>query len=723
NLSETKNFNNFKTIDWLNDEIHQSSLNNHTATANNSNIISDVDNLSNNNARVINWWVNFKHSSKNWFILTVIGMIIGIIAASLNLITNFLNDLKFGYCSNHFYLNKSFCCWGESEISCSNWVSYSNPEHYSVLNAISSFLIYLVFSLLFGLIASILVKYIAPFAAGSGISEVKCIVAGFNMNQFLNFKTFLIKSITLPLAIASGLSIGKEGPTVHYAACVGNFVSKFINSDNSNNNFINFNDLKEYITAATAAGVAVAFGAPIGGVLFSLEEISSIFQISTMWKSYFCALIATGILSLINPFRTGQLVLFEIKYNENWKFFEVPIFILLGVFGGIYGLVISKFNKKFIKFRQTYLKNLEIQEILFLILITSTICYFNQFLKKDLTETIEVLFQQCSNDSDSKETDEWSHFVCNFPNLKKFEKFKITSSLFLAIIFRMVLIIISYGCKIPCGIFIPSMAVGATFGRFIGNIIEEIYSNYPNLKIFNNCLPDEKCIIPGTYAYIGAGATLSGITNLTLTCVIIMFELTGALRYIIPTMISIGITRTIIDKYGNGGIADQMIKFNGLPFIDPKEEHNFHNLEVYKIFNNNLGPNETVKGMKLKEINKILKKFDFKTFPIIEIKIDSASKEKIPNDNFNTELLSLNAECVFNNHIPDNSIGIYNNENREVIDFSNKVNFSNITIDIVTSLESLCEIFYKIGPRMIFLIDKGKFISLLTRKDILRIEY
>ena len=70
---------------------------------------------------------------------------------------------------------------------------------------------------------------------------------------------------------------------------------------------------------------------------------------------------------------------------------------------------------------------------------------------------------------------------------------------------------------------------------------------------------------------LGAAAGLCGITDLTVTVVIIMFELTGALRYIIPTMIVVAITKSINDKWGKGGIADQMIKFNGLPLIDSKE--------------------------------------------------------------------------------------------------------------------------------------------------------
>lgn len=119
---------------------------------------------------------------------------------------------------------------------------------------------------LFAFTSARLVKSFAPYAAGSGISEIKCIIAGFVMKGFLGSWTLLIKSICLPLAIASGLSVGKEGPSVHYAVCTGNVISRFFGKYKRN-----AAKTREILSACAAAGVAVAFGSPIGGVLFSLE--------------------------------------------------------------------------------------------------------------------------------------------------------------------------------------------------------------------------------------------------------------------------------------------------------------------------------------------------------------------------------------------------------------------------------------------------------------------
>ena len=114
-------------------------------------------------------------------------------------------------------------------------------------------------------------KSFAPYAAGSGISEIKCIIAGFVMKGFLGSKTLFIKSIGLPLSIASGLSVGKEGPSVHYAVCTGNVISRMFDKYKRN-----AAKTREILSASAAAGVGVAFGSPIGGVLFSLEVIHSI---------------------------------------------------------------------------------------------------------------------------------------------------------------------------------------------------------------------------------------------------------------------------------------------------------------------------------------------------------------------------------------------------------------------------------------------------------------
>jgi hypothetical protein len=115
-------------------------------------------------------------------------------------------------------------------------------------------------------ISAIFVKIFANYASGSGIIEIKIILGGFIMNGFLGIQTLLVKSVGLILSVASGLSLGKEGPMVHIACACGNVLSKLFPSYISNGA-----KKREILSASAAAGISVAFGAPIGGVLFSLE--------------------------------------------------------------------------------------------------------------------------------------------------------------------------------------------------------------------------------------------------------------------------------------------------------------------------------------------------------------------------------------------------------------------------------------------------------------------
>ena len=364
-IAEIKRYEDFTTIDWVQDAAREQ-------------------------LRVLGWrrklWESYD-AGQAWLVVTLVGIVIGVNAAALNIITEWLSDVKLGYCTTAFYLNEQFCCWG-AENGCDAWKRWTSfgPANY---------IIYTIFAVLLAFVSAFLVKHYALYAAGSGISEIKCIIAGFVMQGFLGFWTFLIKSICLPLAIASGLSVGKEGPSVHYAVCAGNIVSRYFDKYKRN-----ASKTREILTASAAAGVAVAFGSPIGGVLFSLEEMANYFPLKTLWRSYFCALVATAVLAAMNPFRTGQLVMFSVKYDRDWHFFEIIFFIFLGIFGGLYGAFVIKWNLRAQAFRKKYLSKYAIPEAIILAAATALLCYPNMFLRIDMTEMMEDLFQECEGGHD-----------------------------------------------------------------------------------------------------------------------------------------------------------------------------------------------------------------------------------------------------------------------------------------------------------------------------------
>ncbi|GFZ49454.1 Probable chloride channel protein UM03490-D [Saitozyma sp. JCM 24511] len=394
------------------------------------------------------------------------------------------------------------------------------------------------------------------YAAGSGIPEIKTILSGFVIHGYLGGWTLLTKSVGLALSVASGLSLGKEGPLVHMSSCVGNIVSRL---------FVKFehNEAKrrEVLSAACAAGVAVAFGAPIGGVLFSLEEVSYYFPPKVMWRSFWCAAVAAITLKWLNPFGNGSL--FAVTYTKQYHYWEFGIFILLGVFGGIYGAVFSRLNILWSRHvRQgTWLGRHPIIEVLLVTALTTVVSFLNPYCRMGGTELVASLFAECKPDSSSS-------LCVDRPS----EIYDVIWTVGTALVIKGCLTIVTFGIKLPAGIFIPSLVVGACFGRVVGLFLEYVQSEYPYLNIFDVCT-DTNCIVPGLYAMIGAAATLAGVTRTTVSLAVIVIELTNTLNYVVPVMLSVLVAKTVADGLEKKGIYDLVIDLNGLPYLDSKHEH------------------------------------------------------------------------------------------------------------------------------------------------------
>ncbi|KAK3938790.1 chloride channel [Diplogelasinospora grovesii] len=714
-IAEIKRYEDFSTIDWVQDAAREQ-LRRKARRKRHAGLF-DTGKL--------DWrhrlWESYD-AAQAWIVVTIIGAAIGLNAAFLNIVTEWLSDIKLGYCTTAFYLNENFCCWGEDN-GCADWHrwTYLEPVNY---------IIYILFATAFAFTSATLVKSYAPYAAGSGISEIKCIIAGFVMKGFLGLRTLIIKSIALPLAIGSGLSVGKEGPSVHYAVCTGNVISRLFDKYKRN-----ASKTREILSACAAAGVAVAFGSPIGGVLFSLEEMSSYFPLKTMWRSYFCALVATAVLAAMNPFRTGQLVMFQVKYDRSWHFFEVVFYIIIGIFGGLYGAFVIKWNLRAQAFRKKYLTDYAILEATLLAMATAIVCYPNAFLRIDMTESMEILFLECEGAEDYQGLCEKNHRWGNI------------ISLILATIIRVFFVIISYGCKVPAGIFVPSMAIGASFGRTVGIVVQALHEAYPGSVFFSACQPDVPCITPGTYAFLGAGAALSGIMHITVSVVVIMFELTGALTYILPTMIVVGVTKAVSELTGGkGGIADRMIWFSGFPFLDNKEDHNF-GVPVSQVMITDVVSIPS-SGLPLKAVERLLssRENSYQGFPIVE---DTRSKVLVGYIG-RTELryavdrikrernLNPDTKCTFtpsatqtHNNTAITPItptftvtdGPAHSGGTTVVDFSRYVDTTPVTVHPRLPLETVMELFRKIGPRVILIEYRGQLTGLVTVKDCLKYQF
>jgi chloride channel 3/4/5 len=229
-------------------------------------------------------------------------------------------------------------------------------------------------------------------AAGSGVAEVRVILSGFVLHGFLGVKTLIIKSAALVLSVASGLSLGKEGPFVHIATCIGNIACRLFAKYDRNDG-----KRREVLSAAAAAGVAVAFGAPIGGVLFSLEEVAYFFPAKTLFRTFFCCITAALSLKFLNPYGTNKIVIFEVRYLTDWEFFELLGFAIVGMLGGAVGAIFIKACRSWAKtFRKIkVVKNYPLVEVILVALLTGLVSYWNPYTKVPVAKLLFNLSSAC----------------------------------------------------------------------------------------------------------------------------------------------------------------------------------------------------------------------------------------------------------------------------------------------------------------------------------------
>ena len=146
-----------------------------------------------------------------------------------------MSDLKEGVCPGDFYYDRASCCWLSDQTEpgidhCHLWNNWS--EHLNIGTPAGryalDYVIYVVFAVVMAGLAGLFVVELAPYAAGSGIPEVKTILSGFIIRGYLGAWTLMVKAVGMVLAVGAGLSLGKEGPLVHVASCCGNLFTRCV---------------------------------------------------------------------------------------------------------------------------------------------------------------------------------------------------------------------------------------------------------------------------------------------------------------------------------------------------------------------------------------------------------------------------------------------------------------------------------------------------------------
>ncbi|XP_018023320.1 H(+)/Cl(-) exchange transporter 5 isoform X2 [Hyalella azteca] len=691
--------------------------------------------LEKNRGRSLLDWLKSSHDAgSGWLCVFLIGLFAGAVAGTIDISARWMTDLKFGICPEAFWFNREQCCWSSNETfydhdNCSNW--YTWPELLGLYDDtagtyIISYFFYIAWSLLFASLIAALVMMFAPYACGSGIAEIKTILSGFIIRGYLGKWTLLIKSVGVIMAVSSGLSLGKEGPLVHVSCCIGNVLSYLFPKYGRNEA-----KKREILSASAAVGVSVAFGAPIGGVLFSLEEVSYYFPLKTLWRSFFAALVAAFVVRSINPFGNEHSVLFYVEYSKPWIFIELIPFILLGVIGGLIGTAFIRANIWWCRFRKSSrLGQYPRLEVAVVTLITALLAYPNPYTRIDTSSLIYMLFSQCS----AANNDALCDYQRNFTNVNSAIETAAAGPgvlraiwlLALALIFKMTMTVFTFGIKVPCGLFIPSLAMGAIVGRIVGIAMEQLAYHHPDWPVFaGECSTGDNCITPGLYAMVGAAAVLGGVTRMTVSLVVIMFELTGGVRYIVPLMAAVMASKWVGDAFGRMGIYDAHITLNGYPFLDPREEFTHTTLaqDVMQPRKNGSLYVLTQDSLTLADVEQLLTETNHNGFPVVvshqsQYLVGLVARRDlvmaISQAKRTVEGISRESIVLFTPSVPSPWLGPPPLRLHRILDLAPP------TITDQTPMETVVDMFRKLGLRQTLVTHNGRLLGIITRKDVLR---
>lgn len=668
-------------------------------------------------------YAHYIYTAKIYFVLVAMGIGAGLIAAGLDLCVEWLSDVKFGICTRGWYLTREMCCkLGEEGTDCPFrlWSAILNPPVWRTFIPVSitQFLSFTSIAVFFGVIAAFLVKRFAPHAAGSGVPEIKTVLSGVVIRGYLSSWAFVVKIIGLAFSVASGLNLGKEGPFVHLVSVLANMLATQFEVFRENHSV-----MMEFVTVGTATGVSVAFNAPIGGVLFAFEEAASYFPNRVLWRSFFASALAELTLKVINPFFNGKAVMFEVNHSLAWYWFEMIPFVIIGALGGIIGSIFIHYNVKWSKLRihDPFLKRSPILEVAAIVLATAVLQYPIPFLRLTNTEILAALFGEC--DETGNNSEEGDALTCDAGRMG--ELFIILGY---AVVAKLFLTILTFGARLPAGLFIPSMTIGACTGRIVGLFTKLLVEWYPDWGLFSVCSATTVCVQPSIYALVGASSTLAGVTQVSVSLVVIMFELTGGLSHLLPTMFGILAAKMVCTLTGVEGIYDMHINIKRYPFLDSKH-HVSHNVAARvimrppRVFIPEMG---TTVGF----LRQLLKDTAYYGFPIVRREADMILTGNIVRKELDQAILrSLEDSRVSNDTMVSfkGEFDISDKEHFRRISSSNEVvlNFAGFRDRFLcqvapeTPISDVYDCFSSLGVRMCFVTRHGELLGLISKKDII----
>lgn len=634
----------------------------------------------------------------------------------------------------------------------------------------AGFLVYMLFNLALVFSSVYIVTQFAPAAAGSGIPEIKGYLNGIDTPGILLFRTLVGKIFGSIGSVGGGLALGKEGPLVHTGACIASLIgqggsTKYHISSKWFRDFKNDRDRRDLVTCGCAAGVAGAFRAPVGGVLFALEEMTSWWRSQLMWRVFFTsAIVAVVVRSSMGwckhgncgHFSSGGFIIWDISGGqEDYSFQELLPMAIIGVIGGLLGAIFNQLALYISSWRRNVLhkrgNRVKIIEVCLVSLITSVLSFGLPLLRKctpcpDPKEYPDIECPRpsgtygnyvnfhCSKDGEYNDLatiffNTQDDAIRNLFSAKTIHEYSAQSLLtFLAMFYF--LAIITYGTAVPSGQFVPGIMIGSTYGRLVGMFVVNVY------KKLN--------VEEGTYALLGAASFLGGSMRMTVSLCVIMVEITNNLKLLPLIMLVLLISKAVGDVF-NGGLYEEQAQLRGIPLLESRPKQYMRNM-IAKEACGNQKVAYFPRVVKVGDVVAMLRSNSHNGFPVID-RVQNGETVVIGLILRSYLLVVLQLKADFQHiPVPSNTRGSLSTRHN-VTDFVKPASSKGLSIDDIhltqdememyidlqpfvnpspyivpedMSLTKVYNLFRQLGLRHIFVVPcPSRVIGMITRKDLL----
>jgi CIC family chloride channel protein len=327
----------------------------------------------------------------------------------------------------------------------------------------------------------LLFKYF-PEARGSGIPQTK--FALFLRDGYISFRTTAGKFLCCSASLASGIALGREGPSVHIGAGIASVLARRFGLSPART--------RELIPVGCSAALAAAFNTPIAAVLFSLEEILGDLHATVLGSAVISSATAWMVLHLI----LGDEPLFHVPAYQLVNPTEFLIYAVLGVIGGLGSVA---FVKLLLAIRIWFRKLPSGTAWAYPVAGGLLVGLMGWFMPEVMGVGYDYVERVLDGDVAVK-------------------------TVALLAVMKIVATASCYGSGNAGGIFGPALFIGATIGGAVGGIAHHLFPAWT--------------ANPGAYALVGMGTAFAGIVRTPLTSVIMIFEMTRDYSIIVPLMIS-----------------------------------------------------------------------------------------------------------------------------------------------------------------------------------------